>query len=91
MPLQTININKTLAYSNLETGHNQSCLYLFSVMFQSQTYLAMFKELYDGARETGPFNRDWSNVPVVKDHALQDVKIKNEKERAKYERLVLFC
>ena len=51
----------------------------------------MFKELYDGARETGPFNRDWSNVPVVKDHALQDVKIKNEKERAKYERLVVFC
>ena len=60
-------------------------------MFQSQTYVALFKELYDGARETGPFTRDWSNVPVVKDHALQNVKIKNEKERAKYERLVVFC
>ena len=28
-------------------------------MFESETYLAMFKELYDGALETGPFDRDF--------------------------------
>jgi hypothetical protein len=40
-------------------------------MFDSSTYNAMFEELLKGAVETGPFDRSWSNVPVVKDHALQ--------------------
>jgi hypothetical protein len=40
-------------------------------MFDSATYNTMFEELLKSAVETGPFDRAWSNVPVVKDHALQ--------------------
>ena len=44
---------------------------LLQGMFDSVTYNTMFEELLKGAVETGPFDRSWSNVPVVKDHALQ--------------------
>jgi hypothetical protein len=43
----------------------------FSGMLDSATYIKMFDELYENAIQTGPFNRTWSNVPVVLDHTLQ--------------------
>ena len=55
-------------------------------MFESKTYNAMFEELYKLAHERGPFDRTWSNVPVVKDHALHEVDIKPGSEMAKYAR-----
>ena len=55
-------------------------------MFESSTYNDLFEELYKLAHERGPFDRSWSNVPVVKDHALQEVYIKSSSEMAKYAR-----
>lgn len=40
-------------------------------MFESNTYLNLFQELYKIALERGPFEREWLNVPLVKDHELQ--------------------
>jgi len=40
-------------------------------MFESETYLRLFEELYKMALEKGPFDREWLNVPLVKEHALQ--------------------
>ena len=57
-------------------------------MFESKTYNDLFNDLVTAAHEHGPFDRSWANVPVVKDHALQDVEMLTDQEQAKYARSV---
>ena len=55
-------------------------------MFNSATYLELFRDLLKTNIDKGPFNKTWCNVPMAKYHKLQGVTFTSEEEELKYSR-----
>ncbi len=55
-------------------------------MFSSETYISLFKELNQVHSDPGPFEKVWVNVPLVKYHVLNDLKLSDEAETLKFAR-----
>jgi hypothetical protein len=53
-------------------------------MFNSATYLELFRELVKTNTGRGPFNKTWCNVPMAKFHKIQGVNFTTEEEELKY-------